>query len=56
LHIPFLGEIPLDTAIRQGGDQGQPIVVVHPDSPSANAFYAISDQVLMHLPLPKEER
>ncbi|MBX6342871.1 MAG: iron-sulfur cluster carrier protein ApbC, partial [Thermomicrobiaceae bacterium] len=36
--VPLLGQIPLDTAIRQGGDVGHPIVVAEPESPPAEAF------------------
>ena len=37
-QVPFLGRVPLETAIREGGDTGQPIVVAHPESPAAQAF------------------
>ena len=36
--IPFLGRIPLDPAIREGGDAGMPIVASVPDSPLTLAF------------------
>ena len=39
--IPFLGRIPLDPAIREGGDQGKPIVVKDPDSPQTQAFLQV---------------
>jgi ATP-binding protein involved in chromosome partitioning len=35
---PFLGEIPIDPAVRVGGDVGTPVVVSHPDSAVAKAF------------------
>ena len=35
---PFLGEIPIDPAVRAGGDEGTPVVVSHPDSAVAAAF------------------
>ncbi|HJU04828.1 MAG TPA: Mrp/NBP35 family ATP-binding protein, partial [Nitrospiraceae bacterium] len=38
LGIPFLGAIPIDPAIRAGGDAGMPIVVADPASPQAIAF------------------
>lgn len=38
LGVPFLGEVPIDTAIRVGGDQGTPIVVSDPESPQSEAF------------------
>lgn len=40
-EIPFLGRIPLDPAIREGGDQGNPIVVKDPASPQTQAFLQI---------------
>ena len=33
LGLPFLGEIPLDLAIRLGGDSGAPIVAAQPRQP-----------------------
>jgi len=38
--VPLLARIPLEPAVRAGGDQGYPIVVAEPDSPSAEAFRA----------------
>ncbi len=38
MHLPFLGEVPIDLAIREGGDNGTPVVVSHPDGPQAQAF------------------
>jgi ATP-binding protein involved in chromosome partitioning len=40
--IPFLGEIPLFTAIREGGDSGIPVVVAAPESAPAAAFLEIA--------------
>ena len=40
--VPFLGEIPLFTAIREGGDRGVPIVVSAPDSAPAQAFLEVA--------------
>ena len=36
--VPFLGRIPLETEIREGGDSGHPIVVSNANSPAAEAF------------------
>jgi ATP-binding protein involved in chromosome partitioning len=33
--VPLLGQIPLDTQLREGGDSGVPVVLSQPDSPSA---------------------
>ena len=45
LKVPFLGEIPIDPAIREGGDTGRPIVVSNPDSPQAKAFVQIASHL-----------
>jgi ATP-binding protein involved in chromosome partitioning len=45
LQIPFLGEVPLDLAIRQQSDAGAPIVVSKPESESAKTLRDISRRV-----------
>ncbi|MEY3299762.1 MAG: Iron-sulfur cluster carrier protein [Cyanobacteriota bacterium] len=45
LDVPLLGCVPLETTVREGGDQGVPIVVQFPDSASAQALKAISQQL-----------
>jgi ATP-binding protein involved in chromosome partitioning len=45
MGVPFLGEVPLDMAIREASDAGKPIVVATPDGPHAAAYRAIADQV-----------
>jgi ATP-binding protein involved in chromosome partitioning len=42
LGVPFLGNIPIDPAIREGGDTGQPITIADPGSPQAKAFRDIA--------------
>jgi ATP-binding protein involved in chromosome partitioning len=42
-HVPFLGEVPLFTAIREGGDRGLPIVVSAPNHPAGKAFIQIAE-------------
>jgi ATP-binding protein involved in chromosome partitioning len=42
LGIPFFGRIPIDPAIRDGGDSGRPIVTADPASPQAAAFREIA--------------
>ena len=46
LGVPFLGCIPIDPAIRDGGDSGHPIVVADPASPQAAAFREIAKKVM----------
>lgn len=40
---PFLGEIPIYTEIRIGGDQGQPVVVTAPNEPPGQAFIKVAE-------------
>lgn len=42
LGTEFLGEIPLYTKIREGGDTGKPIVVLEPDSDHSKKFIEIA--------------
>lgn len=43
--VPFIGTIPMDPAVREGGDQGVPVTVSDPDSPVAQALDAIAKDV-----------
>jgi ATP-binding protein involved in chromosome partitioning len=45
LGVPFLGEIPLDMAIRETSDDGRPIVVAEPDGVHAHAYRQIATAV-----------
>lgn len=45
LNVPFLGEIPIHTAIRAAGDDGDPIVHAQPESPQAQSIRAIARQL-----------
>jgi ATP-binding protein involved in chromosome partitioning len=49
LGVPFLGSIPIDPAIREGGDSGHPIVVANPASPQAAAFRDIAKKIAEQL-------
>jgi ATP-binding protein involved in chromosome partitioning len=40
--VPLLGQIPLDTRLRIGADQGMPVVLGDPDSPAAVALRGIA--------------
>ena len=46
MGAPFLGEVPLDLDIRIGSDGGVPVMVSKPDSPQAQAFVRIADQLV----------
>jgi len=45
IGVDFLGEIPLEMAIREGGDNGTPIVAADPDGDYAKAYRAIAESV-----------
>jgi ATP-binding protein involved in chromosome partitioning len=47
--IPFLGEIPLATGVRETSDQGTPIVVSRPESPAAQAFVKVAQNLAAQL-------
>jgi ATP-binding protein involved in chromosome partitioning len=44
--VKVLGEVPLDTRLREGGDTGRPIVVTDPGSPAARALDGVAQGLL----------
>lgn len=49
--LPYLGSVPLDPEVRIGGDAGQPIVVMKPDSPAAQAFARLTQELTARIGL-----
>jgi ATP-binding protein involved in chromosome partitioning len=47
--VPFLGEVPIFTAIREGGDRGMPIVVSTPNHAAGKAFIQIAETLRKNL-------
>jgi ATP-binding protein involved in chromosome partitioning len=45
LKIPFLGEIPLDKNLREMADQGFPLVLQNPESPTSKVFEQITSKL-----------
>jgi ATP-binding protein involved in chromosome partitioning len=43
--VPLLGQIPLDTSLREGGDVGLPLVLTNPASPAGAALISIADNL-----------
>jgi ATP-binding protein involved in chromosome partitioning len=43
--VPILGQVPIDPRLRQGGDEGLPLVLSDPDAPAAQQIAAVA-QVL----------
>lgn len=46
LGVPLLGQIPLDPALRAGGDEGEPLCVAAPESEVGRAFADIATAVV----------
>ena len=46
LGVPLLAQIPLDPALREGGDAGQPIVESAPDSEVGKAFTELAQAIV----------
>jgi ATP-binding protein involved in chromosome partitioning len=44
-EVPLLGQVPLDTRVREAGDEGTPIVLTEPSAPAAVALNAIADRL-----------
>ena len=45
LDVPLLAQIPLVPALREGGDDGRPITVAHPDDEAAVVFRAVAERL-----------
>jgi ATP-binding protein involved in chromosome partitioning len=45
LDVPMLGQVPLVPALRQGGDDGEPIMAVDPGSEAGKAFAEIARRI-----------
>jgi ATP-binding protein involved in chromosome partitioning len=49
LGVPFLGEIPLEPEVAEGGDAGTPIVERRPDSPASRAYKSVAALIVAAL-------
>ena len=49
LKTTFLGALPLDITLREGGDTGRPVVQVEPDSEVASSFRDIAGKIAARL-------
>jgi ATP-binding protein involved in chromosome partitioning len=50
LEVPLAGQVPLVPALREGGDEGYPIVIAEPDGEAARAFDALASFVESNAP------
>ena len=55
LGVPLLGRVPLDPLVVSGGDDGSPVVVAHPEAPSARAMTAVMKRIVDLVPPAKDE-
>jgi len=46
LAVPFLGSVPLEVAVREGGDLGHPFVLSHPGSDGAAVLAALATVII----------
>jgi ATP-binding protein involved in chromosome partitioning len=44
-EVPLLGQVPMDTALREGSDTGLPLVVSHPDSAAAKVLTSVATRL-----------
>ena len=49
IGVDFLGEIPIDSRVVEGGDLGKPIVAYAPDAPAATALVELAGKVAQKL-------
>jgi ATP-binding protein involved in chromosome partitioning len=42
-RVPLLGQIPIDQQVREGGDDGLPVVLRAPQSPASTALRSVAD-------------
>ncbi|NUW35234.1 Mrp/NBP35 family ATP-binding protein [Nonomuraea sp. SMC257] len=41
-RVPLLGQVPIDLRLREGGDEGKPLVLTDPDAPAAAELRSIA--------------
>jgi ATP-binding protein involved in chromosome partitioning len=44
-NVPLLASIPIDPRLREGGDNGQPLVLTDPDTPAAKELRRLADHL-----------
>jgi ATP-binding protein involved in chromosome partitioning len=56
LGVPLLAQVPLDSAVRAGGDAGQPVVLADPDSPAGRAFHRATQALIEQVSVARAPR
>ncbi|SCK32145.1 Mrp/NBP35 family ATP-binding protein [Streptomyces sp. WMMB 322] len=44
-QVPVLGAVPIDLRLREGGDEGKPVVLSDPDSPAGSALRDVASKI-----------
>ncbi|MEV4259083.1 Mrp/NBP35 family ATP-binding protein [Spirillospora sp. NPDC049652] len=44
-QVPVLGQVPIDVRLREGGDEGRPLVLSDPDAEAAKELRSIADKL-----------
>lgn len=44
-QVPLLGSVPIDVRLREGGDDGRPVVLTDPESPSGAALRSVAGKL-----------
>ena len=47
--MPLLGQVPLVPALREGGDEGEPIVVADPENEASQVFRTMAERLDVEL-------
>ena len=56
MDVAFLGRVPLEPKVREGGDTGEPVVMAAPETDSAKAFLAIAAALEERVAMVNQER
>ncbi|WP_285731403.1 Mrp/NBP35 family ATP-binding protein [Nocardiopsis sp. ATB16-24] len=46
MDIPLLGQVPLDTRLREGGDEGKPLVLTEPDAEASKVITSVAEALV----------
>jgi ATP-binding protein involved in chromosome partitioning len=49
IDVPVLGDIPLDTVVREGSDSGQPVTIAQPHGEIAKTYHNIAQEIWTRL-------
>jgi ATP-binding protein involved in chromosome partitioning len=45
-QVPLLGKIPIDVRLREGGDEGKPLILSDPEAPASKELLAVADALV----------